>query len=46
MQDNLELFQAEGIKVYGISYDTSEQLLAFASDYDVTYDLLAQQERQ
>ena len=35
------MFQAEGIKVYGISYDTSEQLLAFASDYDVTYDLLA-----
>ena len=27
--------------MYGVSYDTSEQLLAFADEYDVNYDLLA-----
>ncbi len=27
--------------MYGVSYDTSEQLRAFADEYNVTYDLLA-----
>jgi hypothetical protein len=35
------LFEDAGITVYGISYDSEEQLLAFAEQYDVTYDLLS-----
>ena len=30
--------------MYGISYDSQEQLLAFAEQYDVTYDLLSDAE--
>jgi len=37
----LDLFRDAGIRVYGISYDSQEQLLAFAAQYDVTYDLLS-----
>jgi hypothetical protein len=37
----LSLFEDVGIKVYGISYDSQEQLLAFGEQYDVAYDLLS-----
>ncbi|MBM63853.1 MAG: peroxiredoxin [Acidobacteria bacterium] len=35
------MFNDAGIRVYGISYDTQEQLQAFAEQYQVTYDLLS-----
>ena len=35
------MFEAENIRVYGVSYDSEEQLRTFADGHDVTYDLLS-----
>ena len=32
LQTNLGLFEAAGIRVYGVSHDSPEQLRAFADD--------------
>ncbi len=37
----MALFEDARIRVYSISYDTQEQLPAFANQYEVTYDLLS-----
>ena len=41
MQDNLELFEEAGIRVYGVSYDSQESLAEFSEAYGITYDLLS-----
>ncbi len=35
------MFKAENIRVYGVSYDSEEQLRSFAEGHDVTYELLS-----
>ncbi len=35
------MFAAENIRVYGVSYDSEEQLRTFADGHDVSYDLLS-----
>ena len=37
----MELFEDAGIRVYGISYDSLQQLSAFAGQYNVAYNLLS-----
>lgn len=37
----MDLFDEEGIKVYGISYDPQESLAQFAESHGITYDLLS-----
>ena len=41
LQENISLFDAEGIKVYGVSYDSQKHLKAFAEGQGITYDLLS-----
>lgn len=41
LQDKIEAFKAEGVKIYGISYDPVDALKKFADEYDVTYSLLS-----
>ena len=35
------LREEAGIRVYGVSHDSPEQLRAFADEHDVTYELLS-----
>lgn len=37
----MDLFEAAGIRVYGVSYDAQPLLTKFATDYSIGYDLLS-----
>ena len=41
LQKHIEQFEAAGIKVYAISYDSPEDLKTFATRYGITYNLLS-----
>ncbi|MAE94639.1 MAG: peroxiredoxin [Deltaproteobacteria bacterium] len=41
LQEALPKFEAAGIKLYAISYDTSEELAEFAQHHGITYPLLS-----
>ncbi|MEM1249043.1 MAG: redoxin domain-containing protein, partial [Acidobacteriota bacterium] len=40
----MDLFAAEGIKVYGVSYDAQEHLKTFSDDHSIAYDLLSDED--
>ena len=44
LQKHIEQFEAAGIKVYAISYDSPEDLKTFATKYGITYDLLSDED--
>ncbi len=41
LQRSLNELSEAGIKVYGVSYDTVDELKSFADQYGITYDLLS-----
>ena len=41
LQEQIEEFNAAGIRIYGISYDPQAALKSFSDQYEITYDLLS-----
>jgi peroxiredoxin len=41
LRDQIEEFDAAGIKIYGVSYDSQAALKRFSDKYGITYDLLS-----
>lgn len=41
LQKHLKEFEAEGIELFGISYNTQEELKGFAGDHGITFPLLS-----
>lgn len=46
LRDRLELFDAVGARVVGLSFDPVEDLAAFASKFDLNFTLLADPDRE
>ncbi len=46
MRDSFEELQAQGVKVFGVSYDSAEAQAKFKDKYSLPYDLIADTEKK